>query len=260
MSPLAAVFRLSLAVLMKSKRTLVIGLLCFLPVLGSFAGTSLILSGVATHELTGFSLTSFIIVNAYVYVLLVVVTLFYGTALISDEVDEKTITYLFMRPVSKTTIYLGKYLAYLVAASSLLLPSAAICFLIAMTADASGEAAHHLPILLEDLTVLALGIVAYGALYALLGAWSKRPVFVGLGFTLVWETLVTFIPGYLSKLTIKHYLLALLPHAVGQRGILGLFESPTSPAAAVVVLLLTTAGLLALGSWMFTNKEYVLEQ
>jgi len=260
MNPLNAVFRLSLTVLMKSKRTLVIGLLCFLPVLGSIAGTTLILSHVASHELTGFSLTSFIIVNGYVYVLLAVVTLFYATALVSDEIEDKTITYLFMRPVTKATLYLGKYLAYLVAASSLLLPSAAICFLVAMFADASGEAGRHLPVLAQDLGVLALGVLAYGAFYAMLGAFTKRPVFVGLAFTLVWETLVTFIPGYLSKLTIKHYLLALLPHPVGQRGVLGLFESPTSAPVAVVVLLGTTAGLLALGAWLFTNKEYVLEQ
>jgi ABC-2 type transport system permease protein len=260
MNPLHAVFRLSLAVLLKSRRTLVIGLLCFLPVLGSLAGTALILSRVAAHELTGFSLTAFIIVNGYVYVLLPVVTLFYGTALVSDELEDKTITYLFMRPVPKSTLYLGKYLAYLVSASILLLPSAAACFLISMAADASGEAGRHLPILFEDLLVLSLGVLAYGALYSLMGVVAKRPVFLGLGFTLVWETLVTFIPGYLSKLTIKHYLLALLPHPVGQRGVLGFFESATPGPVAVMALLAATAGLLALGAWAFTHKEYVLEQ
>lgn len=260
MNPLNAVFRLSLAVLVKSRRTLMIGVLCFLPVIGSIFGTAFMLSGIAQQEVTGFSLTSFIIVNGYVHVLLLVVTLFYGTALVSDELEDKTLTYLLVRPVSKSTIYLGKYLAYLVAAALLLLPSAAMCFLIAMAADAPGESGRHVPILLQDLGVLSIGILAYGALYALIGAVTKRPVFVGLAFTFIWETLVTFIPGYLSKLTIKHYLSALLPHAVSQRGIIGLFESPTSAPMAVIILLLTTAGFLALGAWAFTNKEYVLEQ
>ena len=260
MSQLNAVFRLSLAVLVKSRRTFVIAVLCFMPVLASAVGTALILGRVASHELTGFSLTSFIIVNGYVYVLLVVVTLFYGTALVADEIEDKTITYLFMRPVPKPTLYLGKYLAYLAAAALLLLPSATLCFLIAMAADPAGEIAHHLPILFQDLGVLALGILAYGSLYALIGATTKRPVFVGLGFTIVWETLVTFIPGYLSKMTIKHYVIALLPHPMGQRGVLNFFESSTSVPTAVAVLLLVTAALLALGSWAFTNKEYVLEQ
>lgn len=260
MNPLNAVFRLSLAVLLKSRRTLMIGVLCFLPVIGSAFGTAFMLSGIAQQEVSGFSLTSFIIVNGYVHVLLLVVTLFYGTALVSDELEDKTLTYLLIRPVSKATIYLGKYLAYLVAAAVLLLPSATLCFLIAMAADPPGEGSRHIPILLQDLGVLSIGILAYGALYAVIGAVTKRPVFVGLAFTFIWETLVTFIPGYLSKLTIKHYLSALLPHAVSQRGIIGLFESPTSAPMAVLILLLATVGFLFLGAWAFTNKEYVLEQ
>lgn len=260
MNPLNAIFRLSLTVLLRSRRTTVFAVICFLPLLLAAAGALLIMSRQGPAGLTGFSLISFIMVNFYVYVLAVVVTLFYATALVSDEIDEKTITYLFMRPVPKATIYTGKYLAYLVVASLLLLPSAALCFLIAMTTDPPGEAAGHLVILAKDLGVLALEILTYGSLYALLGVVFKRPVLIGLGFSIVWETLVTFIPGYLSKLTIKHYMLALLPHPAGERGVLGFFESPTAPATAVVVLLVTAAALLALGAWTFTHKEYVLEQ
>jgi len=260
MSPLNAVFRLSLAVLLKSRRTLVIGLLCFMPVLGAAAGSMLVLSGLASHEVTGYFIYGNTIVSAHVYVLLVVVTLFYGTALVSDELEDKTLTYLLMRPVPKATIYIGKYLSYLVAGAVLLLPSAALCFLVTMVADPAGEAMRHLPVLLKDLGMLTLGIMAYGALYALLGAVSKRPVFVGLLFAIVWETAVTFIPGYLSKLTIKHYLTALLPHTAGERGILAFFETATPVPLAIAVLLAVTVALVALGSWVFTNREYVLEQ
>jgi len=260
MSPLHAVYRLNLRVLLRSRRTVVIGLLCAFPILFATLGVIFILSGIAERDLSAYTLMAFIMARGYVHFFLVVVTLFYGTALIADEIDDKTITYLFMRPVSRRIIYLGKYLAYLVAASLLLLPTAVVSFLIAMIADPPGEAVQHLPILFKDLGVLILGILAYGALYALIGAVAKRPVFVGLGFAIVWETAVTFIPGYLSKMTIKHYLLALLPHAAGERGVLSLLESPTSPPIAIVVLLATTAGLLALGAWIFTRKEYVLEQ
>ena len=260
MSPLHAVYRLNLRVLLRSRRTLVIGLLCAFPILFATLGVIFILSGIAERDLSAYTLMAFIMARGYVHFFLVVVTLFYGTALIADEIDDKTITYLFMRPVSRRIIYLGKYLAYLVAASLLLLPTAVVSFLIAMIADPPGEAVQHLPILFKDLGVLILGILAYGALYALIGAVAKRPVFVGLGFAIVWETAVTFIPGYLSKMTIKHYLLALLPHAAGERGVLSLLESPTSPPIAIVVLLATPAGLLALGAWIFTRNEYVLEQ
>jgi ABC-type transport system involved in multi-copper enzyme maturation permease subunit len=255
MSPLRAVFSLSLAVLLKSRRTFVIGLLCFMPVLGSALGVLLITSNLSPASLTGFGMTSFIIVNGYVYVFLVVVTLFYGTALISDEIDDKTITYLFMRPVPKPTIYLGKYLAYLVVGFLLLIPSAVLTFLIAMTADPVGELGRHIPILLQD-----MGVLAYGSLYSLIGTVFSRPVFVGLGFAFIWETIVSFIPGYLGKMTIKHYLLALLPHPAGQRGVVSFFESATSAPVAILVLLGITVAFVALGSWLFTKREYVLEQ
>jgi ABC-2 type transport system permease protein len=260
MSPLHAVYRLTLRVLLRSRRTMVIGLLCAFPILFATLGVIFILSGIAERDLSAYTLMAFIMARGYIHFFLVVVTLFYGTALIADEIDDKTITYLFMRPVSRRTIYLGKYLAYLVAASLLLLPTAIVSFLIAMIADPPGEALQHLPILFKDLGILVLGILAYGALYALIGAVARRPIFVGLLFAIVWETAVTFIPGYLSKMTIKHYLLALLPHATGERGVLSLLEDPTSPPIAILVLLAATAGLLALGSWIFTRKEYVLEQ
>jgi hypothetical protein len=43
-----------------------------------------------------------------------VLGVFYGTSLIADEVEDKTITYLFTRPIPRGAILLGKYLAYLV--------------------------------------------------------------------------------------------------------------------------------------------------
>ena len=49
----------------------------------------------------------------YVRFIVPVLGVFYGTALIADEVDDKTITYLFTRPIPRGAVLLGKYLAYL---------------------------------------------------------------------------------------------------------------------------------------------------
>ena len=259
MHPVAAVFRLSLGLLARGRRTMIIALLCLMPVAGATLAATLILSN-PRIDVTGTTVASFLMVNGYLFVLLVIVSLFYGTSLIADEMDDKTITYLFMRPVAKWQIYLGKYLSYLVVAGTLLLPTAAATFAITMTADPAGEAARHVPILMKDLGVLTLGLTAYGALYQLLGAVTRRPVFVGLIFSLIWETFVTFIPGYLGKLTIKHHLLALVPHPAAERGVTGFFEAATPVPVAITTLVLVSAGLLALGAWAFTNREYVLEQ
>ena len=50
----------------------------------------------------------------YIRFIVPVLGVFYGTSLIADEVDDKTITYLFTRPIPRGAVLLGKYLAYLV--------------------------------------------------------------------------------------------------------------------------------------------------
>jgi len=59
--------------------------------------------------------------------------LFYGTAIISDEVDNKTLTYLFTRPIRRETIILGKFAAYLLGVFLILFVSTLLTFVVAMT-------------------------------------------------------------------------------------------------------------------------------
>src|SRR5206468_5485633 len=57
-----------------------------------------------------------------------VLGVFYGTALVADEVEDKTITYLFTRPIQRGAVLLGKYLAYLVCTTLVVLPSVMIVY------------------------------------------------------------------------------------------------------------------------------------
>ena len=44
--------------------------------------------------------------------LILVLALFYGTSIVSEELEGKTLTYLTTRPAGKASIILGKYAAY----------------------------------------------------------------------------------------------------------------------------------------------------
>ena len=54
--------------------------------------------------------------------------IFYGTSLIADEVEDKTITYLFTRPISRSAVLVGKYLAYLASTVLIVLPSVMLVY------------------------------------------------------------------------------------------------------------------------------------
>ena len=57
-----------------------------------------------------------------------VLGIFYGTALMADEVEDKTITYLFTRPIPRSAVLIGKYLAYLASTVLIVLPSVMLVY------------------------------------------------------------------------------------------------------------------------------------
>ena len=62
-----------------------------------------------------------------------VLAVFYGTSLMADEVDDKTITYLFSRPIPRGAVLLGKYVAYLVCTVAVVLPSVVLVYLLILS-------------------------------------------------------------------------------------------------------------------------------
>ncbi len=115
-----------------------------------------------------------------------VLGVFYGTALIADEVEDKTITYLFSRPIPRGAVLVGKYLAYLACTICVVLPSVVLVWLLVV--PMGGSLGQGFPDLLKDLGILALGLAVYGAVFALVGAAMKRPLLVGLVFVFGWES------------------------------------------------------------------------
>lgn len=199
----------------------------------------------------------------YVRFIVPILGVFYGTALIADEVDDKTITYLFTRPIPRGSILVGKYLAYLACTVLLILPSVVVVYFL-MVPLGGGSVANLFPSLLEDLGMLAVGLAAYGAVFAWVGARVKRPLVAGLVFALGWEPTVLLVPGYLRRATVAYYLQALVPHAMPQDSAIsallqGLADVPTVAASLVALTVMTTA-LLWLAARTVESREYVLEQ
>jgi ABC-2 type transport system permease protein len=188
---------------------------------------------------------------------------FYGTALIADEVEDRTITYLFTRPIPRGAIVVGKYLAYLVCTILVVLPSVtAVYFLI--TPIGGGSIGETFPMLLTDLGILALGLAVYGAVFAFIGARVPRPLVAGLVLVFGWEQIALLVPGYLRRFTVAYYLQALVPHAMPQDDVVSAIESlfSQSPAALSSILWLLGILVVALGLAAHTiqTREYVLEQ
>ena len=219
-------------------------------------------SGGSTVRMTGPAIFGMMIWIFYLRFTVPVLGVFYGTSLIADEVEDKTITYLFTRPISKGSVLVGKYLAYLVCTVFVVLPSVMLVYLLIVPMQ--GSLGGSFLDLVKDLTLLALGLAVYGAVFAFIGAKFKRPLLIGLIFIFAWEQAALAFPGYLRYYTVAYYLQALVPHAMPNDSaismIQGLFRDTPSLFGSLSGLAVIWAAFLGLAAWVVERKEYVLEQ
>lgn len=262
------VFDLSLNQMLWSRRTIFLGLVVGSPVALGLMLRILDALGVSgTFQLggpvAGNAVFGSMIWILYLRFLVPVLGVFYGTALIADEVDDKTVTYLFVRPISRRAVLVGKYLAYMVTTVFVLLPSVVMLYLCVQPLG-HGSLAGGFTGLLTDLGLLGAGLAAYGALFALVGAWLKRPLVAGLFFVIGWEQMAMAFPGYLKKVTVAYYLQALVPHTMPAEGLGGalqsLFRDVPSPTTSLIVIAAMIVTFLTVAGWMVERREYVLEQ
>jgi ABC-2 type transport system permease protein len=268
LSSSARVFDLSLGQMLWSRRSLFLGVLLGGPVVLAIAlriVMSFETSGVRVNgaAISGSSIFGMMVWLLYIRFIVPVLGVFYGTSLIADEVDDKTITYLFTRPIPRSAVLIGKYLAYLVCTVLLVLPSVMLVFFLIVPTGGS-SIAEAFPSLLADLGMLAAGLAAYGAVFALVGARLKRPLVVGLVFAFGWEPAVLLFPGYLKRLTVAYYLQALVKHEMPQDSAVSVLMQVFHEVPSVAVSLLCLSVMIGVTLWLagraVEQREYVLEQ
>lgn len=252
------VFDIALDAMLWSRRSILMAVLLLLPIAFALLYRFVLVAKLPAR-LRGFDLYGVIVALYYVRNALPLAALFYAVSLIADEVEDKTITYLFTRPIQRASILLGKFAAYLATTLTLTLPSLVITFFLLLTArgvDGVGASVHHL---FRDMGVIALTFLTYGAFFTLLGVGLRRPVIPGLLFLFVWEFLA-LLPGYLPRLTITAYLRSLIPHRPPDEGLAEVFGQALPLALCLEAIGAMVVFFLGAALWIFSRREYVLEQ
>jgi ABC-2 type transport system permease protein len=265
------VFDLSIGEMLWSRRTIFMMLVVAAPVLIAVFVRLLVALGAPIMDgqnrgqpirMTGPAVFGLMVWTLYLRFIVPVLGVFYGTSLMADEVEDKTITYLFTRPIPKGAVLVGKYLAYLGCTIFVVLPSLMLVYLLIV--PLRGTLGGSFIDLVRDLVVLALGLAVYGAVFAFVGAKFKRPLLIGLVFIFGWEQAAMAFPGYLKRFTVAYYVQGLVPHAMPNDSMLSLIqgffrESPTL-LGSLLGLTLIWAVFLWLAAWVVERREYVLEQ
>jgi ABC-2 type transport system permease protein len=265
------VFDLSISEMLWSRRTIFMVLVVGAPVLIALmlrllvslgAPILQVQGGADSVRMTGPAIFGLMVWVFYLRFTVPVLGVFYGTSLMADEVEDKTITYLFTRPVRRGAVMVGKYLAYLACTVMVVLPSVVLVYLLVVPMQ--GSLGGSFIDLLTDLGLLTLGLAVYGAVFAFIGARFKRPLLIGLVFIFGWEQIALVLPGYLKKFTVAYYLQSLVPHTMPSDTTLsliqGIFRDTPALGTSLFWLAVILVVFLAAAAWSVERREYVLDQ
>ncbi len=262
----ARIFELSLGEMLWSRRTIFMALVVGSPVVVAVIFRLVASSGIVPIRVEGAPLDPVTVFGGMIWILFLrfivpVLGVFYGTSLMADEVEDKTLTYLFTRPIRRGAVIIGKYMAYLVCTTLVVLPSVMIVYFLIVPFE---QIPASFVSVMVDLGLLAIGLATYGALFALVGTLLKRPLVVGLVFAFGWEQMAMVMPGYLRRFTLAYYIQGLVPHAMPSSGVASVLQAvfTDNPTALTSLFWLSVAlvGSLFLAVRTVERREYVLEQ
>jgi ABC-2 type transport system permease protein len=194
---------------------------------------------------------------------LTILSVTYGTGVVSQEIEQRTIVYLLTRPLPRWRLLLARFLVSVLVVAVVCVLATVLLALTVFGPTQIG-AANIGP----DLNALILGAFAYGSLFLLLGTAVPRPLTWGLIFVFGWETWVPKLPGSFALLSVMSYLRALASREIsadpaenaGDNLLLAFSRAPNvtiSPAVAWTTLLLLTAFCLITAMIVFSKREYV---
>jgi len=185
------------------------------------------------------------------------VSLMFGAAVLSDEIDRKTLIYLNTSPISKFSILSGKLTAYLSVSFIIFAIGSSVLY---VTTHFKGILTKKSLLTLLQLEFAGLiAIIAYSSLFLLFGVSLKKSTIIGLVYIFGWEPIAQILPGTAQKFTIFFYLNSLTPIRIPrEKGILSISITQPGFAESLIILLLFSAIFFAASVYVFKKKEYLL--
>lgn len=259
LSALAALFALTVRQHTHGRRLLVLGLLYLVP-----CALALVLRNLARPApADGMEF-------ALVFVLLPhglapLTALLYAAGVVSDEVEEQTLTYLLLRSVPRWQLYLTKLVATLCVTAALVAVAVTALYL-AIYAGRPEFWDEALPRAGTMVAVMTLAQVGYCALFGFLGLVTRRSLIVGIGYIVAVEGVLANLDFVGRALTVVYYVRALvlrwLDLPAEQLGLFqrewGMRELDKLPSSGDCVLTLLGLGvaLSVLSALWFARSEF----
>ncbi len=230
------VLLLSLRQLASRRRLLLIVLLAFLPV-----SLAVLISALAEGQSDlGQDIVNLLIDGMIVGAILPIVTIALATAAFGNELGDRTLSYLVLKPVPRSLIVLPKLLASIVVGGPLLIASGVVATLLGV---GGGQAALAVGV------ALFAGTVTYATIFTWAGLVSTHALGFSLIYVFLWEGLISSFLGGVRYLSVRGYTLAIL-HGIDDKS----FEALGQRVIEFPAALVGAAAVTAVFFWLTVSR------
>ncbi len=257
---IVSLFALTLRQELRGKRLLILSLTFLLP-------TVLIVTiNITSKDQPPAGALLFGIVNNLIpHSLLPLTALLYSAGLVRDEVEERTLTYLLLRPIPRSMTYLVKWAATVTTTATITTVFTAVAFAaVYLTSKNPPTDGFWIPAA-KTVALFAVAQGAYCSLFGLIGVVTKRSLIVGVAYIGLIEGALASLDTIARKLTITYQLRVveihwLSPKLAEEWGI-DMSKAPELQTcvltllAASVVLAVATACIFSLSEFRIRSSE-----
>jgi ABC-2 type transport system permease protein len=128
-------------------------------------------------------------------------TVILATNALGNELEDRTLVYLVLKPIRRSRIIIEKYSAVVQSTWVTLIIGTVIAWAMA----SRGDAMENLDMLAAAVLAMLVGVLTYGALFLALSLIITRALIAGIIYILIWESaLGRLIPGA-RLVSIQHY-------------------------------------------------------
>jgi len=217
------------------------------------------------HAEDGSLIFKLMVERLYLPVISPLLALFFGCMLIGEDIESQTIPYVLTRPIPRSALVAGKYMAFMTVSAAIMLPAVILTFAACTALGGISFSTAGTALLAHYCGVAIMSLAGYGALCILIGALFKRPIIVAVVTIFGWQRLALFVPGFIDFFTIEKYVQLLLPRLAGEREkvviqtALAEFQKKVyliSASKAVVALIVISIALIWLTTFVVKRREY----
>ena len=153
-----------------------------------------------------------------------IVTIALATAAFGNELEDRTLGYLVLKPVARWLIVLPKLLASVAVAAPLLIVAGVAISLLLLDGDVRASVAVAVAVF--------AGVVTYASIFTWAGLTTKSALPIALIYVFAWEGLIsTFLEG-VRYLSVRGYVLAIM-HGIDSESFVEFEERVIELPAAV---------------------------